>query len=202
MSRKVLRLLTALLMLGSLDGLATAQAPLFGSQVGGGLAGAGAVTAPAQPGPSAAHSSEPGHLTGLLSAQNDVRVRAGLQALAWSGDLASRAEAVAKAAGKGTCAMSLAQRVGKAERASIYWAPGLRTSLGTGAPQDISMSYLVSRWREGQAGYDKESGQCRKGAGAYCEPYSRMVASKAKSVGCARAICPNQAQVWACLYSE
>lgn len=186
------RLLAALVLLGSLDGLATAQK---GNAVPNTSATA-ALTAPA-----ADAGIEPLKLTGMLAAQNDARKRMGVPALKWSSELASRADAVARVAGKGSCSINAAQRTAKAENASYYWAAGMRRIAGSDMAQDISASYLVSRWREGSADYDVAKGLCRTKSST-CDSYSRMVAPKAKSVGCARNICSNQAQVWICLYSE
>jgi hypothetical protein len=137
----------------------------------------------------------------MLTAQNEARQRVGLPPLKWSPELTSRAEATAKAASNGTCSMSSAGRVAEAENANFYWAAAMRRFAGKDALQDISASYLVSRWREGRAEYDKTTGMCRTKSQS-CEPYSRMVNPAARQVGCARMVCPSQAQVWICLYSE
>ncbi|MFT3725793.1 MAG: CAP domain-containing protein [Hyphomonadaceae bacterium] len=186
------RLLAALALLGSLDGLATAQ-------TGGAVPNTSATAASTAPAADA--GIEPLVLTGMLAAQNDARKRIGVPALKWSSDLASRADAAAKTAGKGSCSINMAERAAKAENGSYYWAAGMPRIAGSNVAQDISASYLVSRWREGSADYDVAKGLCRTKSSS-CDSYSRMVAPKAKFVGCARNTCSNQAQVWICLYSE
>lgn len=198
MNRTIFSLFAMLMLLGSPGDFAIAQALPHGPQAGGGITSAGAtVTAK----PVAKPISESADMTGMLAAQNDARTRLGVSALAWSPELATKAAAAAKAAATGSCSMSTAEKVGKAQNASIFWAAGLSRVGGNGAAQVISPSYLVSRWREGATAYDVSTGQCRTKSGN-CEQFSRMVAPKAKGVGCARAICSNRTQVWACLYSE
>jgi hypothetical protein len=199
MSRTVIRLFAMLALLVSMDGLAAAQVVRFGSQVAGGWAGA----ATASSSPVAAPAAEPRDLAGMLAAQNDARARVGVAALTWSAELAEKAQATAKktSTGSGACTPSTVDRVGRAEKASMYWAPGLRRATGGDTVQEISATYLVSRWREGRNDYDMSNGLCRTNSNS-CEPYSRMVAPKARKVGCARLLCPSQAQVWACHYSE
>jgi hypothetical protein len=197
MTFRFARLLAALALLGSLDGLATAQTGGAGRPV---VIPNTSATA-ASTGPAAAASTEPAELTGMLAAQNEARKRVGVPALKWSSELAVRAEATAKVAGKGSCSVNAAERTAKAENASYYWASGMRRFAGGDTAQDISASYLVSRWREGNVDYDAAKGLCRSNTPS-CDAYSRMIAPAARSVGCARNICSNQAQVWICVYSE
>lgn len=197
MNRTIFSLLAMLVLLGSPGDFAVAQAP-HGPQAGGGLTSAGA-TAAAKP--VTKPISEPAEMKGMLAAQNDARTRLGLSALTWSPDLTTKAAAVTKAATSGSCSTTMANTVGKAQNASIFWAAGLSRVGGRESAQVISPSYLISRWREGASAYDAATGKCRTKTGN-CEQFSRMVAPNAKTVGCARTICPNQTQVWACLYSE
>lgn len=203
MKRFVTTLLAALVLLAPLGGFAAAQVILRGPQAGG-LSGASVSGATPRPGEVSGQNplaAEPKSLAGMLAAQNDARARLGLPSLTWSADLAAKAEATAKAAAAGLCTVSSAAKAGKAASASVYWSAAIRRLGGDASPQEIPASYVVSQWREGRNGYDLASGACRAN-GSSCEPYARMVAPKAKIVGCARAICPSQAQIWACHYSE
>lgn len=200
MSRTIFSGFAALVLLGSWGGhMALAQVGVNGVQASGGLTTAAGATA--SPNPTTKAASEPAELAGMLVAQNDARARLGVPALTWSPEMTAKATATAKAAAVGSCSFTTTQKVGKAQKASMFWAAGLRRLGSKTSLQDISATYLVSRWREGLADYDVATGQCRTKSGN-CEPFSHMVAPKAKAVGCARVICPNQAQVWACQYSE
>jgi pathogenesis-related protein 1 len=199
MSRAVFIGFAALLLLGFSGALANAQTGANGVQGAGGLTTAAGATA--SPRPNAKAVSEPAELAGMLAAQNDARARLGVPVLTWSTELTAKAAKTAKAAAIGSCSSSVAEKVGKAEKASIFWAAGIRRLGSAATAQDISASFLISRWNEGRNNYDVATGLCRTKAGN-CEQFSRMVAPKARAVGCARVICANQTQIWACQYSE
>ncbi len=200
MAFRFVRFLAALALLVSMDGLATAQSQGVGGRPGSGAVPNTSATA-AITSPAADAGAEPQPLAGMMAAQNEARARVGLPPLTRSVELASRAEATARAAGNNTCSLSSAQRVARTENASVYWAAAMRRVAGGDAVQGISAAYVVSRWREGSRDYDAAKGICRTKTSS-CEAYSRMVATTARSYGCARTICSSQAQVWICLYSE
>lgn len=84
---------------------------------------------------------------------------------------------------------------------SLHWASSLRRLGGVDAVQDISAAYVVSRWREGRPAYDAASGACQAGS-SQCAAYARIVAPDNRELGCARLICPSQAQIWTCQYRK
>ena len=181
--------IAAVVLLGFPGGAVVAQTGLHGAQ-----ASAIATT-------SADASVEPVEMRGMLAAQNDARKKMGAPALSWSSELAVKATATLKAAAIGSCPITTAEKTGKEKNASIFWAPGLRRLGPEIAVQDISPSYLISRWREGRSNYDTISRECRV-KGSDCQAYARMIAPRAKAVGCAKQICPNKTQIWACHYKE
>lgn len=198
MFRVVSSVFSAAVLLGSSAGIAAGESPWQGTPPGGGMTGASST---ASPRPETKLVSEPADLSGMLAAQNDSRSRMGVPALIWSEDLTVKAKATVKSVAEGPCSQSSAAQIGRGSNAAIYWVTGLRRFGGADTAQDISPAYLVSRWREGRSEYDIASGMCRTKTPA-CEPYARMVAPKARAVGCARVVCRNQSQVWACHYSE
>ena len=177
MNQSIFSIATALVLLGSTSGNAHAQVLIQGVQ-------ATSTTATTSSQPIAKPESEPFELTGMLAAQNETRARMGLSALKWSSELETAAKAVAKAGAVGSCGQSSAEKAGKKGNASIFWAPGLRR-LDQPTAQDILARYVVSRW-----------------ADAKRDQLARMTAPKAKTVGCAKVLCPNQTQVWACKYGD
>ncbi|MDP3495999.1 MAG: CAP domain-containing protein [Hyphomonadaceae bacterium] len=179
----------ALVLLGFPGGTVVAQTSLHGSQ-----ASASATTA-------AEATVEPAGMRGMLAAQNEARALANARPLTWSSELAVKATATLKAATIGSCPITAAEKAGKQANASIFWAPGLRRLGPETAIQDISPAYMVSRWRDGRTNYDVATRKCRTKGGA-CDAFSRMIAPKAKTVGCAKQICPNKTQIWACHYNE
>lgn len=177
MNQTIFSIVTALVLLGSTGGNAHAQALIQGVQVT-------STTASTSSKPVAKPESEPFEMTGMLAAQNETRARMGLSALKWSTDMETAAKAVVKAGAVGSCGQSSAEKAGKKGDASIFWAPGLRR-LGQPTAQDILARYVVSRW-----------------ADAKSDQITRMTAPKARTVGCAKVLCPNQTQVWACKYGD
>lgn len=180
--------------------LAAAQVNLRGAQSSGGLPAASVATAPSKTGAGMAGTSEPKSMNGMLAAHNDVRTRLNLSPLTWSGELMTQAEATAATAADTGCTQSTAAKAGSASGASMFWAPAIRRMDGAGIVQDIIPSYLVSQWKTGRSDYDAAGLACRK-SGA-CQEYARMVAPGSRAVGCAKLVCPSQAQVWACQYSD
>lgn len=177
MNRAFFSGVTALAFLVSAGGNAFAQPLIQSVQVT-------STTASTSSKPVAKPESEPAALTGMLAAQNETRARLGLPALKWSTELETAALGVAKAGAVGSCGQSGAEKAGKAKDASIFWAPGLRR-LGQPTAQDILARYVVSRWSEGKS-----------------EQLTRMTAPKVKTVGCAKVLCENQTQIWACKYDD
>lgn len=193
MKESILKSLRIALLALPLAGLASAQDLPFGPQAAGPTVAASAArTAPA---------TEPADVAGMLAAQNQVRARLTLQPLMWSADLTDRARATARSASQGACTMASTADAVEDLDASLFWAASVRRLGGVDAAQDISASYVVSRWREGRSAHDDATGACRGGT-SQCRAYARIVAPANREVGCARLICPSQAQVWVCHYRK
>ncbi len=143
---------------------------------------------------------EPAAMAGMLAAQNSARQRIGLSPLAWSADLATKAEAAAKTEAEGRCTSATARKAAEAEGVAVYWAARLSVLGGGASAQTILPSFVVSEWSAGRPDYDLSRHACRR-SGA-CDQYAKMVSPTAKQVGCARAICPSHAQVWVCRYDD
>lgn len=143
--------------------------------------------------------AEPAELSGMLAAHNQLRARLGLEPLAWSADLADAARANARNASEGACTMGSTGRALRDEDVSVYWGASLRRLGGVDTAQDISPNYVVSYWREGRSGYDAGKEVCQD-TSPKCASYKRIVTPANREVGCARLICPNQAQIWVCKY--
>lgn len=190
MKKAILVALRMALVAGSLAGLASAQDVAANQK------------SASSPGPSRATPDvEPASLAGMLAAQNQVRARLGLQPLTWSAELSATAAVTAEAAAEGACSMGSTEKAVRAADVSLYWASAVRRFGGEDAMQDISSSYVVSRWREGRSSYDVDARACRSSS-TECAAYARMVAAANAEVGCARKRCPSSAQVWICQYDE
>lgn len=194
MKKAILAGLRVVLVAFSLTGLGYAQDVAMAPQ-------AGVMAGAARTVPSSTPSSEPADLSGMLAAQNQARTRLGLKPLSWSAELADAARATARTASQGACSMASTARAVRDLDVSLHWASSLRRLGGADAVQDISASYVVTRWREGRAAYDAAGGDC-KGGSAQCAAYARMAAPANREVGCAKLVCPSQAQIWVCQYRE
>lgn len=139
-------------------------------------------------------------MAGMLAAQNSARQRIGLPLLTWSPELAAKAEAAASAEAAGKCNVNSAAKIAEAQGVAVYWSAGLHRLGGSAGAQNILPSFLVSEWSAAREDYDLARNQCRR-SGA-CDQYARMVSPNAHQVGCAKAMCPSQAQVWICRYDD
>lgn len=193
MKESILKSLRIALLALPLASLASAQDLAFAPQGGGPTVAASAArTVPA---------TEPADVAGMLAAHNQIRARLSLQPLAWSADLTDTARATARGASQGACSMASTADAVEDLDVSLYWAASIRRLGGVGTAQDISASYVVSRWREGRSAYDDATGVCQDES-SQCRAYARIVAPPNREIGCARLICPNQAQVWVCHYRK
>jgi pathogenesis-related protein 1 len=173
---------------------ADAQATLRGKQSGGPL------TSPAQSSTTSGlpqPATETKDVEGLLAAQNDVRRKLNLAPLTWSGEQAAAARQTADAAAN-SCSRASTLKQGNGAAAAVYWAAPLPRYSGGASIQTITPGFLVSEWQAGKADYDTVTRECRRSG--ECQSWARMVAPGARAVGCARVVCPSQAQIWACHY--
>jgi pathogenesis-related protein 1 len=184
----------------ALAGAAVAQVGPRGPQVSGAIPATRSAPSGAPVSSAPALAAEPASMAGMLAAQNGARSRVGLPALSWSPDLATKAEAIAKTVSSGKCSSDSAAIAAAIEDVAVHWVAGLIQLGGTTSAQTIRPSFVVSEWSAGQPDFDLARSQCRR-SGA-CDHYARMVSAGARSVGCARALCPSRAQVWVCRYDN
>lgn len=131
----------------------------------------------------------------MLKAQNDARAKLGLEPLAWSSDLQKASEGVIDGITGGLCTSSIVRKAVNPALDGLYWSSPSRTNDGGLKVQDISPAFVVSEWRDRSA---KRTG-CAKDAD--CNAFALLTRPVNRKVGCATAICPNQAKVWICRYS-
>ncbi len=194
MKRRIYGSLLGAALLASAAGFASAQILLPGAQSGS-PAAANAVHPPATK-----PEVEPKSLAGLTAALNDARRRAGLPELAWSDTLATQAGETAKRAAA-SCSSATASRVARDREAAVFWAAALPRMDGVGAVQEISPGYLVGEWRSARNEMDRASGKCRDRSAA-CEAWRLLSAPEIRKAGCAKTMCANNAQVWACHFDH
>lgn len=194
MKRGIYGWLLGAALLASAAGFASAQILLPGAQSGSQAAASAAHAPVTKP------EVEPKSLAGLTAALNDARRRTGLSELAWSDALGAKAAETTKRAAA-SCSSSTAIRVGRDREAAVFWAAALPRMDGAGAVQEISPGYLVGEWRSARSEVDRASGKCRDTSAA-CEAWRLLSAPEDLKVGCAKTICANNAQVWACHFDH
>lgn len=167
------------------------------------IAGQASTLAPpaAEPAKSARPVSEPPEVAGMLAAQNQVRTRLALGPLTLSEPLIKAARKTAEAAASGVCSLSSSERAVSGTGASLYWASPVRRMGGEDSVQNLVASYVVQRWREGEAAYNPATAKCRNNA-PDCAAYANLINARHRQLGCAKIICPTKGQVWVCHYAD
>ena len=145
---------------------------------------------------------EIGIMQGMTDAHNAVRVGFGLQALSWSDDLARIAQEWADylAREKG-CAMQHRPQKGnnaKGYGENLYWASAITWSYGDRRIQSLTPAKVVQSWVMEVENYMYRTNSCK--AGKVCGHYIQIVWRQTEKVGCARAVCIDNSQVWVCNY--
>ncbi len=185
-----------------------------------GLAGARpTTTSPASRSPSIAASSVSGTASagssaafaGLLAVHNDAREEVGVAPLAWSGDAAAGAQAWADRLAEDNACLTPRHSVRPANNPTQYgesiYARGARvTALGDRGLSPVNGRDVAEAFYAEKASYDPVTNACveLRRAGAVrseCGHYTQMVWSGSTAIGCGRAVCADQSQVWVCRYT-
>ena len=135
--------------------------------------------------------------TEMLKAHNHYRVQVGISAVNWSSKLADTAQAYANTL-KDTKACNLihshANRLGE----NLFWASAKVYSSGKRKPQTITPQAVTDSWASEQHDYSYSSNSCSPGK--VCGHYTQIIWQNTKEIGCAKALCDDQSQVWVCNY--
>lgn len=148
-------------------------------------------------------AGEPRELSGILQNQNEVRAKLGLPLLTWSPELAASAKSALGDGGNSACNISVLERTGDKLGLATYYAGAIRVVGSAPQVQDIEPAFIVSEWAGGQEGLDSSGTSCdrRKMGYSECLAWQRMTRPESRVVGCAREVCGNGAQLWACGYA-
>jgi pathogenesis-related protein 1 len=153
-------------------------------------------------GSSGSSSGEPSAMSGMTSAHNKVRADKGLSGFTWSSTLADFAQEWATyLANNNNCTMQhrptsgqYAQKYGE----NLYWSSAVQWSNGTTEVADRTAQDVVDAWASEEADYNYSTNACA--SGKQCGHYTQIVWDDTTKVGCAKAICPDDGQIWACNY--
>lgn len=136
----------------------------------------------------------------MVKAHNDWRQKVGVPNLTWSNTLASTAEQYAVTLSRTGCEMT---HSGNGYGENIYWASPLIKSYSSDkkiyALKAVSAPNVSTPWAAEIKDYAYKNNTCRKGA--ICGHYTQMVWKSTTEVGCGKAACSNNAQIWVCNYN-
>ncbi len=82
---------------------------------------------------------------------------------------------------------------------NLFWASPVMYSNGTSALQPVTATQVVDSWGAENKDYNYQSNTCKKGQ--ICGHYTQVVWRDTTQIGCGKAVCSDNSQVWVCQYS-
>jgi len=141
----------------------------------------------------------------IVNTHNSWRQQVGVGRLRWSPALANKAIGWAnKLKNSNGCRM---KHNGPGENLYMATAYVTTTRKGPGdwqrqsRVQEVSEQHVVDSWGSEKQWYSYESTSCNAPTGKSCGHYTQMVWEGTTEVGCGKAICSDNSQVWVCNYS-
>jgi pathogenesis-related protein 1 len=146
----------------------------------------------------AATNFTPVEQTELVTAHNKWRNNVNVPPLIWSSSLADTAQVYAdKLKTTQVCKMVHSHTNGLGE--NLFWASALTYSNRSSAVQSVSPTEAVDEWGSEKADYNYTANACTKGK--MCGHYTQVVWKDTTQVGCGKAICTDNSQIWVCNYT-
>ena len=146
----------------------------------------------------AAINFTPVEQTELVNAHNKWRSDVKVPLLTWSSSLADTAQTYAdKLKTIQACKMVHSHTKGLGE--NLFWASPVMYSNGASAVQVVSPTKAVGEWGSEKADYNYQTNACNKSK--MCGHYTQVVWKDTTQVGCGKAICSDNSQVWVCNYT-
>jgi len=143
----------------------------------------------------------------MLAEHNALRAQVDVPPLRWSEKLARQAARWALTLKEDGCRMEHS-RTGFGE--NLFWASARRTatqrdSSGNWAWQNslqkIREKDVVASWGREKEWYSLKRDRCEAPVGSSCGHYTQIVWAETTELGCARAICDDNSQIWVCNYT-
>lgn len=146
----------------------------------------------------AAYALTPAEQAEMTSAHNQWRSQAGVPGVTWSVHLATTAQHWANNLQQNQhCKMTHSGAHGLGE--NLYWASPLSSSDGTKKLQAVTATKVSDAWGGEKQYYDHASNTCA--SGKVCGHYTQLVWKTTREIGCAKAVCGDNSQVWVCNYT-
>lgn len=136
----------------------------------------------------------------MVKSHNAWRQRVGAPDLTWSNTLATTAQHYATTLSQVGCEM---RHSGNGYGENLYWSSPNIKSYSSGRKiyelKAVSAKDVAKPWADEIKDYDYYNNTCRQGS--MCGHYTQMVWKSTTEVGCGKAICSNNAQIWVCNYN-
>ncbi len=140
----------------------------------------------------------PAEQSDMVAAHNRWRQEVGAPGVKWSAPLAATAQSWAdKLQQTQGCTMTHSGTAGLGE--NLYWASPLTYSDGAKKLQTITATRVTDAWGSEKQYYDYTGNTCT--GGKVCGHYTQVVWKNTREIGCAKAVCGDNAQVWVCNYA-
>jgi pathogenesis-related protein 1 len=136
--------------------------------------------------------------TEAVTAHNNWRTKVATPAIKWSSTLADTAQAWANSL-KTTqgCKPVHSGATGLGE--NLFWASALKYSDGTSKVQVITPTQATDAWGNESKDYTYATNTCA--TGKVCGHYTQVVWKATTEVGCGKAVCADNTQIWVCNYT-
>lgn len=135
----------------------------------------------------------------MVAAHNRWREKVGVPELSWSSKLAQTAQDWAKHIEQTrACRIDASAHSDRKDLGeNLAYFSAIRYSNGTRRMQEVDPARVVDSWAGERKNYDYASDSCS----GVCGHYTQIVWKSTEQVGCGRAICSDESQVWVCNYS-
>lgn len=141
----------------------------------------------------------------MLASHNQARSEVNVPDMKWSENLTKTAQSYANKLAKNGCGLVHSGTRGIGE--NLYWAsPSTQIITSpngnkrkTVKPQNIAASTVAKAWADEKQDYDAKTNSCT--IGKVCGHYTQLIWKSTTQVGCAKAMCPDSAQIWVCHYA-
>jgi pathogenesis-related protein 1 len=138
-----------------------------------------------------------GEQTEILTAHNNWRSQVSVPRLKWSPAVADTAQIYAdELKTTQACKPVHSKTAGLGE--NLFWASPLRLSDGISVVQAVTPTQVTDIWGSEKADYNYTANVCA--AGKVCGHYTQIVWKSTTEIGCGKAVCQDNSQIWVCNY--
>ncbi|MGZ8227688.1 MAG: CAP domain-containing protein [Methylococcaceae bacterium] len=138
-----------------------------------------------------------GEQTEIVTVHNNWRSQVKTPELKWSSTIASTAQNHAdELKTTHACKLKHSERMDLGE--NLFWASPLYYSNSVSEVQTITPTQVFNSWGSEKVDYDYLTNTCA--TGKVCGHYTQIVWKSTTEIGCGKAVCPDNSQIWVCNY--